>query len=143
MRKVFVHIVCALPIIQSFCWSILSGVIGTLILAGFFSGIMSLETLSMLLPLIVGVNAAMSGYMLIERAEDEIKREKTSSGVVGMMVALGSFLSINALCFQLGGFFLMSGSQALVTTIIGIICGGSGGLLAIKYRGLKAHAQAL
>ena len=142
MRKAFVHIVCALPAIQAFGWSMLSGIIGTLILAGFFSSIMSLETLSMLLPLIVGINAAISGYMLIERAEDEIKRKKTSSAAVGMMVALGSFVSVNALCFQLGGFFLMSGSQALVAIIIGVICGGSGGLLAVKYKALQAQAQA-
>ena len=143
MRKAFVNIVCALPTIQSFGWSILSGIIGTLILSGFFSGIMSLETLSMLLPLIVGVNAAISGYMLIERAEDEIKRKKTMSAAVGIMVALLSFVSVNTLCFQMGGFFLMSGFQALVATIIGIIGGWSGGVLAVKYRALKAQIPAL
>ena len=143
MRKAFVHIVCELPTIQSFGWSVLSGIIGTLILAGFFSGIMSLKTLSMLLPLIVGVNAAISGYMLIERAEDDIKRKKTMSAAVGMMVALLSFVSVNALCFQMGGFFLMSGFQALVATIIGIIGGWSGGILAIKYRALNSQIPAL
>ena len=141
MRKAFVHIVCELPTIQSFGWSMLSGIIGTLILSGFFSGIMSLETLSMLLPLIVGVNAAISGYMLIERAEDEIKRKKTMSAAVGMMVAFLSFVSVNTLCFQMGGFFLMSASQALVATIIGIIGGWSGGVLALKYKDLKDKEQ--
>ena len=141
MRKAFVHIVCELPTIQSFGWSMLSGIIGTLILSGFFSGIMSLETLSMLLPLIVGVNAAISGYMLIERAEDEIKRKKTMSAAVGMMVAFLSFVSVNTLCFQMGGFFLMSGSQALVATIIGTAGGWSGGVLSVKYRELKDKEQ--
>lgn len=142
MRKAFVHIVCALPAIQAFGWSMLSGIIGTLILAGFFSSIMSLETLSMLLPLIVGANASISGYMLIERAEDEFKRKNTVSAAVGLMVALLSFASINTLCFQVGGFFLMSGSQALVATIIGIIGGWSGGALAVKYRQLKEQVPA-
>ena len=76
MKKAFVLILIALPAIESFGWSMLAGTVGTLILAGFFSGIMSLETLSILLPIIVGANAAISGYMLIERTEDEIKRKK-------------------------------------------------------------------
>jgi hypothetical protein len=137
MRKAFVHIFIALPAIESFCWSMLSGTIGTLILAGFFSGFMSLETLSILLPMIVGANAAISGYMLIERTEDEIKRKKIMAAVVGSMVAIGSFVSVNAVCLQLGGFFLMTVAQGLVAVVTGIIGGWSGGVLAVKYRHLK------
>ena len=84
MKKAFVYIVCELPAIQAFGWSVLSGIIGTLILAGFFASIMSLELLSMLLPVMVGVNASISGYMLIERAEDEIKRKNSMSAAVGL-----------------------------------------------------------
>ncbi|MDX2451966.1 hypothetical protein [Desulfosarcina sp.] len=137
MKKAFVLILIALPAIQSFGWSMLAGTIGTLILAGFFSGIMSLETLSILLPIIVGANAAISGYMLIERTDDEIKRKKTMAAAVGTMVALGSFISVNALCMQLGGFFLMSASQGLVATVTGIVGGWSGGVLAVKYKELQ------
>ena len=142
MKKAFVYIVCALPAIQSFGWSMLSGVIGTLILAGFFSSIMSLELLSMLLPLIVGVNASISGYMLIERAEDEIKSKNSMSAAVGLLVALLSFIAVNAICFKIGGFFLMSGSQALAAVAIGLIAGWSGGVLAEKYKKLKEQATA-
>ncbi len=137
MKKAFVLILIALPAIQSFGWSMLAGTIGTLILAGFFSGIMSLETLSILLPIIVGANAAISGYMLIERTDDEIKRKKTMAAAVGTMVALGSFISVNALCMQLGGFFLVSASQGLVATVTGIVGGWSGGVLAVKYKELQ------
>ncbi len=143
MRKTFVKIVCALPAVQAFGWSMLSGIIGTLILAGFFSGIMSLETLSVLLPLIVGVNAAISGYMLIERAEDEFKRKKIMASAVGMLVAILSFIAVNALCFQMDGFFLISGFQALAATIFGTIGGWSGGILAVKYRALTVQVPIL
>ena len=137
MKKAFVHILIALPAIESFGWSMLAGTVGTLILAGFFSGIMSLETLSILLPMIVGANAAISGYMLIERTDDDIKRKKTMAAAVGTMVALGSFILVNALCFKVGGFFLMSASQGLVATATGIVGGWSGGVLAVKYKELQ------
>jgi hypothetical protein len=143
MRKIFVLIQCSLPTIQLFGWSILCGVMGTLILAGFFSGMMSLETLSLLLPLIVGGNAAISGYMLIERSEDEITWKKTMAAVVGMAVAMLSCVSINTLCFKAGIFFLMSGYQALAATAVGILGGLSGGVLAVKYRELKAQASSV
>lgn len=139
MKKTFVHILCAMPAIESFGWSLLTGTIGTLILAGFFSGIMSLETLSILLPIVIGGNAAISGYMLIERTEDEIERKKTMAAIVGTMVALVSFVLVNALCFRMGGFFLMSGFQGLVATAIGITGGWSGGVLAVKYKALKVQ----
>lgn len=139
MKKAFVLILIALPAIESFGWSMLAGTVGTLILAGFFSGIMSLETLSILLPIIVGANAAISGYMLIERTEDEIKRKKTMAAAVGTMVALVSFVSVNILCFKMGDFFLMSVFQGVVATATGIIGGWSGGILAIKYKELKVQ----
>ena len=110
MKKAFVLILIALPAIESFGWSMLAGTVGTLILAGFFSGIMSLETLSILLPMIVGANAA-----------------------------LGSFIVVNALCFKVGGFFLMSASQGLVATATGIVGGWSGGVLAVKYKQLQGQ----
>lgn len=137
MRKAFVYIVCALPALQAFGWSTLSGIIGTLILAGFLASIMSLELLSMLLPFIIGANASISGYMLIERTEDEIERKNTMAAAVGLLVALLSFIAVNAICFKIGEFFLMSGFQAMAATIIGIIGGWSGGVLAEKYRKLK------
>ncbi|WP_155316872.1 hypothetical protein [Desulfosarcina alkanivorans] len=139
MKKAFVHIQCAMPAIESFAWSLLTGTIGTLILAGFFSGIMSLETLSILLPVVIGGNAAISGYMLIERTEDEIERKKTMAAVVGTLVALVSFVSVNALCFRMGGFYLMSGVQGLVAAVIGTVGGWSGGVLAVKYKALKVQ----
>lgn len=142
MKKAFVYIVCELPAIQAFGWSVLSGIIGTLILAGFFASIMSLELLSMLLPVMVGVNASISGYMLIERAEDEIKRKNSMSAAVGLLVALLSVVAVNAICFKIGDFFLMSGSQALAAVTIGVIGGWSGGILAEKYRKLKEQATA-
>jgi hypothetical protein len=143
MKKIFVLMQCSLPTIQVTGWSILCGVMGTLILAGFFSGIMSLETLSSLIPLIVGGNAAISGYMLIERTEDEITRKKTMAAAVGMAVAIFSCVSINALCFKIGIFFLMPGYQSLAATAIGILGGLSGGVLAVKYRELKEQASSV
>lgn len=143
MVKTFVHIMCALPAINAFSWSVLSAVIGTLILAGFFSLIMTLETLSGCLPMIVGANAAISGYMLIERAENEIKYAKTAAATAGVMVAILSVISVNTLCYQIGHFVLLSSMQAIVAVVIAVAGGWSGGVLAIKYQALKAQIASL
>ena len=140
MKRAFVYIICTLPAIQAFAWSTLSGLIGTLILAGFFSTIMSLELLSLLLPLIMGINASISGYMLIERAENEIRRTRLSSLAAGVLVAVLSFIAVNGFCYKTGGFILVSGLQALVAIGICAIGAWSGGVLAVKYRKLKEQA---
>jgi hypothetical protein len=140
MKKAFVYIICTLPAIQAFTWSVLSGLIGTLILAGFFYTIMSLELLSFLLPLIAGINASISGYMLIERAENEFRHTNLVSLAAGVVVALFSFIAINGFCYKMGGFILMSGLQALVTSGICAIGAWSAGALAVKYRKLKEQA---
>jgi hypothetical protein len=140
MKRAFIYVVCALPAIQALAWSTLSGVFGTLLLAGFFSTIMSLELLSFLLPLIAGMNAAISGYMLIERSENEFRRTNLAALTAGVLVAIFSFLSINGFCYRVGGFILMSGFQALLAGGICAIGAWSGGVLAVKYRKLKEQA---
>lgn len=136
MNKLFVHLQCELPTLQSFFWSMLAGIVGTLILTGFFSGIMSLELLTMLYSMIVGFNAAIAGFMLIERTSGQIKRKKTMAAVIGTMVAMLSLLSINTLSFQMGGFLLVSGPLAITATLIGGIAGWAGGTIAVKHKEL-------
>jgi hypothetical protein len=138
LKKAYIWCQCEWPAIQSVGLNVISGVIGTLLLAGFFSSIMSLETLSILLALVFGFNAAVSGYRLIERDEEAIKHKKALSAAVGLAVAMISAISINVFCYQTGGFFLLSAVQALVAVMMGLIGGWSGGVLAVKYRQLKA-----
>ena len=139
MKQAFVTFYCALPAIQHVAWSVLSGVIGTLILAGFFSMIMSLELLSMLLPIIMGVNASISGYMLVDRADADMPRKHSMAAAVGMAVAVLAFVSINVFCLRIGGFFLMSTGEALWAVAISGIGAWAGSLLAVKYQALKAQ----
>ena len=140
MRKLFVQFQCALPAIQAFGWSTLSGVFGTWILAGFFSTIMSLELLSMLLAPVVGINASISGYMLFEKNGQDLVHPTATATAVGVLVAILSFIGVNLFCYQTGGFILMSGLQALIATVIAAFGGWSGGVLAIKYRKLKEQS---
>jgi len=140
MRKLFVQFQCALPAIQAFGWSTLSGVFGTWILAGFLSTITSLELLSMLFAPVMGINASISGYMLIERNGQDIVHANTMATAVGVLVAILSFIGVNLFCYQTGGFLLISGFQALIATGIAAFGGWSGGVLAEKYRRLKEQS---
>jgi len=139
MRKLFVFLQCELPTLQAFCWSVLSGVLGTLILSGFLFSIMRMQTLSILLPLVVGFNAAISGYMLVERYGEPINHKKTWGAIAGALVAVLTVTSVNMLAIRMVGLFLLSGTQCLAALLIGTGSGWSGGALAVKYRQLKAE----
>ncbi len=141
MKKLFVQFVCALPTLEAFGWSLLSGVVGTSILAGFLSTITSLALLSNLLPPIAGFNAAISGYMLIDRNGDELSHLKILSATVGATVALVSVTCINWFCFSIGSFFLLSDLQGVISVVMGVIGGWAGGMLAIKYKQIKNEAN--
>jgi hypothetical protein len=80
--------------------------------------------------------------MLIERAGDEIERRNRIAAIVGLLVAVLSALSINVLCLQVGGFYLLSVYQTLTAAILGILGGWSGGVLAAKYRQLREETAA-
>lgn len=139
MKQAFVAIQCALPAIQHLAWSVLSSVFGVLILAGFFSMIMSLELLSMLLPMVVAVNASISGFMLVDRGDADVPCQQSMAVMVGLAVVALSFVSINLLCFQIGGFLLMSFGQALIAVVLGGIGAWAGSVLAIKYKALQVR----
>lgn len=136
MKKAFIAFLCELPTIKAIGWSVLTGLTGTLIMAGFFYNIMSLVTLSYMLPLVVGFNAAISGYMLIERDAETIHHKRSMSVAVGTVIGMLSVVALNALALRMGGFYLLSAFQSLATLFIGMLGGWSGGLLAIAYKRL-------
>ena len=140
MLRLMNHMLGALPVIQLFGASLLSGVVGTVILTGFFSTIMSLELLAFLIPAVVAVNAAISGYMLVDRAGEEIRHPHGMSAAVGIGVAVLSFIAINTICLKMGGFVLMSDMQALVGGGMAVVGAWSAGILAVKYRQMQAEA---
>jgi hypothetical protein len=137
MNKAFVRLQCELPTMQSLLWGMLCGIVGTLLLTGFLSSILSLELLTVLFPAIAGFNAAISGFMVIERTVHQIKRKKRVAFAAGIAVALFSVIAINLLSFQLFGFLLVSDTLAVITIIIGAIFGWCGGILSIKQKALK------
>ena len=142
MIKMMVHMLGALPALQVVGASLLSGVVGTMILTGFFITIMSVELLAMLLPVVVAFNAAISGYMLIDRGGEAIHRPHVISATVGIGVAMVSFIAINSICFHMGGFVLMSGTQALVAGGMAVVGAWCAGVLAVKYHQLQEQAAA-
>ena len=128
---------------QSSFRSLLSGIVGTLILTGFFSGIMSLDLLVFLFPIIVSFNAALSGFMLIQRNSDLFNRKKTMAAIVGMTVAIVSLIAVNILSVQVWGFYPASEFLGLISALFGTIAGWLGGTLAVKHKmlteGMVAH----
>jgi hypothetical protein len=143
MKKLFVFVQCELSTIQTFLWSVASGVIGTLILVGFFSSLMRLDTMAMLVPLVVGMNASFSGFMLIERNGPEIKYHRSLAAATGLVIGIIGYGVINAACLQLAGYTLLTTGQGAAAAALGVVGGWFGGMIADKHRKLKEQAPAL
>ncbi len=143
MKKTIVTVLCELPLIQAFAWSVLTGVVGALILAGFLSTLIYPTTLSILMPLIAGINAAFSGYMLIERNGPQIVSKRRLATAVGLVVALLCVVAANMISLRLADFYLLSIAHGMAAAGTGILGGWAGGTLADKYLKLKEQAPAL
>ena len=116
-----------------FISSILVGIVGSLILLFFLSFLMFEETLLKIMPLILGFNAAMAGYSLIDKTEDRLSCRSICVLSAGLLVLLPVCLLFN----QFSRFATITLSQGMIYGLICCVCSSSGGWLAMKSRYLK------
>ena len=117
-------------------YSILVGVIGALVLVVFFTSLLSLGTIEKLLPYVIGFNAALTGYNLINRTKSSLKYRRVYAAGSGiLMVAITVVLS-NIITFYLMGVCLINITELMFLIVIGGVLSGLGGILAIKYLNL-------
>lgn len=118
-------------------YSVLVGAIGAVILVLFLTGGQYTATIDNLLPLIIGFNTALTGYMLIEKTRKAFTRKRTVSMGAGVAVVLVATVLLNFIFVQWAGVTLIGFDNLLLLLLVGVITSGLGGSLAVKYFSLN------
>ncbi len=118
-------------------FSILAGSIGAVILVLFLSGMTLSAGVGNILPVIIGFNTALTGYMVLEKTRDSFKYKRVISIGSGVAMVLATAAFLNIMYFRGAGVFLISMQELATLLFVGIVTSGLGGMLAIKYFNLK------
>lgn len=112
---------------------ILTGVGGTLVVALFLTGIITMDRLSAVLPWIVGFNGALSGYRLVELLRAGSHHKKALSFLPGMIVGAVTWGALNIIFFYGARDFIFSVEELLLYIAISGFTGYLGAGLASRY----------
>jgi len=117
--------------------SLCAGVVGCMILVLFFTALMPVVSLSKLMPWIIGFNSAVTGYMLLDKTRNGLKYKRLAALCSGGLVVILACGIIFFLAPSIFDFLTVTVAQLVLWLFIGIVFGGLGGLLAIKYLDLN------
>ena len=118
-------------------YSILAGSIGAVILVLFLTGMTYTVSIGNVLPVIIGFNTALTGYMTLEKTRDGFKYKRAVAIGSGAVMVLVTAALLNLIFLRGAGIFLVDVEQLMTLLFIGIVTSGLGGMLAIKYLSLK------
>ena len=122
---------------KKIAYSIIVGVLGSLLLVVFFTTLMSYGTIEKLLPWVIGFNAALTGYNLIKRTNNRINYKRISAVGSGILMVIITVVLINIIFFNLMGGYLIYINELIFLIAIGAIFSGLGAILAIKRLGIS------
>ncbi len=114
-------------------YAVFAGSLGAVILALFFNMLFAATTGVKLFPLIIGFNAACTGYMVIDKTRHVFRCKKSISTGCGIAVALLSYTALNALSLHTAGWLVIPVTDLMLMLAAGAVSGWAGGVLAIKY----------
>ena len=118
-------------------YSILVGAVGTVILVAFFNMVVTPVDSIKFLPVIIAFNAALTGYMVLEKTRSFFQHKWLVAVISGLAVTLLSFFALNTLFLHIAGLLLINWTQLLIMLAIGIGASWFGGVLAINHLGLN------
>ena len=122
---------------KKIAYSIIVGVLGSLLLVVFFTTLMSYGTIEKLLSWVIGFNAALTGYNLINRTNNRLKHERISAVGSGILMVIITVLFINIIFFNLMGFYPIYMNELIFLIAIGAVFSGLGAILANNFIKLK------
>jgi hypothetical protein len=120
--------------------AVLVGVGGNVVLICFLSSLLTAKTLTGLLDWIVGFNAALTGYMLVEKWGAGLPFRRGLCLGAGLINTGITLFVVNELYQRMWDFSLISTADAVMLLTIGAVLGGLGGLLAEKYLKVKKES---
>jgi hypothetical protein len=108
-------------LLLKFIYSIFIGVFGAVLLAMFFTGLMTIGTIERLLPYIIGFNAALTGYNLISRIKDRLKYKRLWSLLSGIIMVVVVVLILNIAFYYRTGGYIVYMTEFLFLVLIGAV----------------------
>ena len=120
-----------------FAYAVFSGICGTLILVVFLNAILNVFQVMNLLPFIVAFNTAMTGYSLIDKCRERIRRKYAWALFAGLITVVFSAGLLVLFSLYFLGDNLLGPKLFLFLIIIGAVCSELGALLAVKYLKIK------
>ncbi len=110
-----------------------TGVFGAIILALFFSTIITVDRVVFVMPLFIAFNGAMTGYRLVEQHKIRINNITAVSMLTGAGVGAVTFFVIFPAVYYAGNPFLLSLFDLFIYMAVSGITGYLGAMLAIRY----------
>jgi hypothetical protein len=120
-------------------YSMLAGLFGSLLLVLFLTGLMPLSATVRYLPWILGFNACVAGYTLLDRTREKLHHQKVAGMGVGFLVALLACTALNLLAVKMAGIYLVGWAEMLLFITIATVFGGLGAWLYLKYSAIKGN----
>ena len=120
-------------------YAILSGICGTLILVAFLLAFLNAFQVMKFIPFIVAFNTAMTGYAVMDKCRERIRRKHLwvlSAGLVNVVI---TFAALTTLSLYLIGENLLGIKMFFLLLIVGAVCSELGALLATKYLKMKSN----
>lgn len=131
--NVYLWIMNKSDLFKKIAYSIIVGVLGSLLLVVFFTTLMSYGTIEKLLPWVIGFNAALTGFNLINKTKNSLQYKRISAVGSGIMMVIITVVLINIIFFNLMGGYLIYIKDLIFLIAIGAVFSGLGAILAIKY----------
>jgi hypothetical protein len=122
---------------KKIAYSIIVGILGCLLLVVFFTTLMSYGAIEKLLSWVIGFNAALTGYNLINRTNNRLKHERIFAVGSGILMVIITVLFINIIFFNLMGFCPIYMNKLIFLIAIGAVFSGLGAILANNFIKLK------
>jgi hypothetical protein len=135
--NVYSWIMSRSDLLKKNAYSIIVGILGSLLLVIFFTTLMSYGTIQKLLPWVIGFNAALTGYNLINRTNNRLKYERISAVGSGILMLIITVVLINIVFFNLMGFYPIYMNELFFLITIGAALSGLGAMLANNFIKLK------
>lgn len=117
--------------------SVVVGTVGSIILVVFLNMVMLPAFSLKFVPLVIAFNAALTGYMVLEKTRTTFRRKWTAAIIAGTVMTLLAFIVLNTFFMQTTGLYLLGLPQLAIMLAMGIGASWFGGVLAINYFKLK------
>ena len=124
-------------LLGKFAYSIFIGVFGTILLFLFSNTFFNVFEALRFIPWIIALNAAITGYSLLDKTKDLLTHKHIWSIGAGILNVIITYVILTLLCVYLVGESLFDTRDLILFLIIGIVCSELGALLAIKYFKLR------